>query len=434
MKAKDFFLRTTETLNKNIFILNSIFITAYVLLFQYLPLRDYPVWAYEGLVFKELLAGSPNFLDSYALFSYVPPNALSTLFIGSLSFLVQPLTAGKVYVLISSLLLYVGIFRFMKLHIKDSNTLIASFALLCTFNPCFFSGNLNFLFGLGFAFFSIAILEKKERLSTLLLLPIFFVAYLAHFFSIFILIAYLFIRSLVRRTKIAPLVLAALPEAVLFLHYVLVKDLPPGLNPFSLCSTFDNCTLFRFLSDKAALFSSWTAPLPGFVWAPKLNPVLYIVNLLAIIGFAALCVVFVWTFFQGRKLDTQALIVFLFSLLILLMPASTSGIADPGTRLFTFAMVNLVVYVIRRRPHLKGLLLTAFLILEVLILSQLTLCTFGFNRIIRGRERGESTAVVRRVRRDYLIDYYEAIRLKEKARVTPTSIIKSTDWTFLQIP
>jgi len=419
---------------RNLFLLNSLFIAAHVLLFRYLPLRDYPVWVYEGLVFKELMAGNPVFSDSYSLFGYIPPNALSTLFIGSLSFLVHPLAAGKAYVLISILLLYVGIFKFMKLHIESSDALIASFALLCTFNPCFFSGNLNFLFGLGFAFFSLAHIEKKERLNIFLLLPVFFVAYLAHFFSIFILIGYLLIRSFVRRTNSTPVTLAALPVAGLFLHYVLVKDLPPRFNSFSLCSTIDNCSLFRFLSDKAFIFSSWTAPLPWFRWTSELKTAQIAVNLLAVAGYAGICFAFIWLFSHSRKTDTQSLTVFLFSLLVLAMPAATSGISAPGTRLFTFALVNLVAYVVKQQPKFKGAILAFFLILEVLVLSHVTIGTYRFNGIMRAAETRKDATLDRKIGRAYFLDHYEAIRNKEKARVTPTSIIDSKEWTFREIP
>jgi hypothetical protein len=48
MRAKDLFFVITKTIQRNLLILNAVFISAYVLLFRYLPLRDYPVLVYEG--------------------------------------------------------------------------------------------------------------------------------------------------------------------------------------------------------------------------------------------------------------------------------------------------------------------------------------------------------------------------------------------------
>ena len=64
----------------------------------------------------------------------------------------------------------------------------------------------------------------------------------------------------------------------------------------------------------------------------------------------------------------------------------------------------------------------------------LTIGTFGFNSTVTEAEAGRDTPVIRRVSRNYLLDHYRALRNREKALVSPTSIIKSEEWTYREAP
>jgi hypothetical protein len=97
-------------------------------------------------------------------------------------------------------------------------------------------------------------------------------------------------------------------------------------------------------------------------------------------------------------------------------------------------MVNLVVFILRKKPRFRKGVLAFCLIFEIARVFQLAVGTHRFDEIVGGRDGADKTALSRQLGRGYLLEYYEAVRSKEKAKVTATSFIKSEEWTFREIP
>ena len=62
------------------------------------PLGDYAEWTYHGILFRNVLQGSPN--AAYALKHYPVPNSLTTLGLGLLMLLLPWQLAAKIWLLI----------------------------------------------------------------------------------------------------------------------------------------------------------------------------------------------------------------------------------------------------------------------------------------------------------------------------------------------
>ena len=418
-------------LEKKAYYFNFIFILGYVLLFKYLPLQDYPVWVYEGFVFKELIAGSPLFQNNYVFIGYLPPNALSTIFIGSLSFIVSPIIAGKLFLLLSSLLLYTGIYKFMKLYLKNNDLLISVISLICTFNFSFFTGNINFIFGLGFAFYSAYFLIKNNKHNFLIYSLIFILAYLAHFFSIFILSFYIFIYLYKnKKKKLKIFFFSLIPPAAIFLHYMFNKNLPAEYNKFSMCTLTNypviqnKCTLLHFLLDKMALFFKQFQPLPSFGEVFELNTFLIAINVAVVLCFGFLYFKFFKIFLKNKEIDEHSITVLAFSLLIFLLPAFFGGISNPAERLIIFSFLNLIVFILKYRKDLKKLLVFFFILIEILSFSYFNLVTWKFNKLISSHAPVTAEYVRAGHNGFQFFDFYRSITNKEIADIFPTSIIK----------
>ncbi len=419
-------------IQKNAFYINFILILSYVLLFKYLPLQDYPVWVYEGFVFKEIIAGNPLFQNNFAFIGYLPPNAISTIFIGFFSFLVSPIIAGKLFLLLSSLLLYTGIFKFMKLYFKNSDLLISLISLICTFNFSFFSGNINFIFGLGFAFYCIYFLIKNNKHNFIFYSSVFIIAYLSHFFSIFILSFFILVFLYkYNKAKIKILFISLIPPAIIFLHYIFNKNLPAEYNKFSMCSLTDypvihnTCNLLHFLLDKMAFFFKQFQPFPGFAEVFEQNTFIIALNVVIVLCFGFLYVIFLKIYLKNKNIDEHSITVLTFSLLIFLLPAFFSGISDPAERLLVFSFINLVLFILKFRKDFKKIMVIFFIVIEILCFSYFNLVTWKFNKLIRS-----NTPVAGKYMRAghhgfQFFNHYRAIQNKEKADLFPTSIIKT---------
>lgn len=350
----------------------------YVFGFRFLPLQDYPDWLFQGVLFKTWVS-SPELLEGvYAVQPYLPPNAISTVVIGGLSWILPPEIAGKIFLLLSMLALYWGIFLFMGLTIQGniSLRLLVGFALVFSYN--FWLGNINFVMGLGLALCSLHLLigrgwiEKVIPAAALLLL-----CYCCHFFSLCIVglgaVVYLVMEK--RWNALGRFLAACIPVAALMLYYVANAH----------ASTSDSDILLPMaeqIRQRLAMVAGVLIPFPRFKGVSEPGAVLNISNYLYLGGVVAMIAAAFIGAFRWRHRSFNTILAAIILPVIFLLPLYTSGIVYPGERLVLFLLINILAVVLLRWPKAAPALVGCFALLNLAIIIHSWDATARFNAMV----------------------------------------------------
>jgi hypothetical protein len=315
-------------------------IAVYIFGFKYLPLQDYPNWLYQGFLFKEYLVHGQMLNGFFHFYSYIPPNAISTIFIGCLSVVLSPFIAGKIFLFVAALLLYFGAESYLSLFIKNRPIFNSCIAFYLVFNLNFLMGFINYSFGMGFALLILSYLVRNElsvnRISFSMLLVM---LYLSHFSAFAIVPVFLAVYAYhTKRYKESLLLLPAfLPAIILFMEYFLTKsisDLPIIPETESVFGHIH--MIFHSVFSVIIPFHhyKWVSE-PGFI-SKGLNYLFSIASTLFIL----------YIFFCAWKKRVRTLALRLsltLMVIILIIPNYFGGVMFPATRLVIIFMLNIIV-------------------------------------------------------------------------------------------
>lgn len=331
--------------------------------FLILPMADYPDWLYQGYIFNQYVFHGNDFGGAFILHDYIPPNAISTVLIGTLGEIIHPLHAGKVFTALSMLAVYFGVYLFMGITLKGHRALRAVIAFTFVFSYNFWLGNINFLMGLGAALLGAWLLIERRWIERILpAAAVILLCYLCHFFSLAILgMAVLaFIISGKQFNLIGKLAIAALPAAALFVHYVLNADVATGDENITL-------TLFQHIRARAAMFAGVIIPFQRFRYITEPEAFHRIINYGYLAGIGLLILMAGYMLFKNRRPGLNGLLALSLLPLIFLLPLYTSGIVYPGERLVVFFMVNLLAFLALNRPSLKQIILPFYILMNIAV-------------------------------------------------------------------
>jgi|GEM_PF-3210040 len=334
-----------------------------VVLFDRLPMQDYPDWLYQGYIFNQYVFHGNDFGGAFSLYHYLPPNGISTVIIGLLAEIVAPLHAGRIFIGLMMLAVYFGIYLYAGITVRNHRMLCAAIAFTFVFSYNFWLGNINFVMGLGVALLGAYLLIGRrwiERVPPTM--AVILLCYSCHFFSLVMLgLALLAFIVAERRADLLPkLMLAALPAAALFVHYVMNANVATGDEHITL-------TLFQQVRERAAMFAGVIIPFQRFFHISEPTILHRIANYTYLVGVAALTLLAAYTLFRRRQWMLNSVLVPVVLPLIFLLPLYTSGIVYPGERLVVFFMVNLLVVIIAFRPRLTRVLLPAYLLMNIAV-------------------------------------------------------------------
>ncbi len=197
--------------------------------FHYLPMNDYADWAYQGMLWREYLLHGSIANGYYHLHSFIPPNCLSTLFIGLLTFIFSTDLSGRIVLAASMFLLVNGCFRYLRIYSAIDRVTAFHAAIWCSVSLHFFMGYINFLLGLGIAFY---ILSRDGWAINRELAPKhigwFILLYLSHPITLAIAVLQIAITIIVEKRwdRIGQLLFYALPAITLCWGYLLSDSHP----------------------------------------------------------------------------------------------------------------------------------------------------------------------------------------------------------------
>lgn len=346
--------------------------------FLFLPIGDYPDWLYQGYIFNQYVFHGNDFGGAFIMHPYIPPNAISTVLIGTLGEIIHPFHAGRVFLALSMLAVYFGVYFFMGITLKGNRALRAIIAFTFVFSYNFWLGNINFLMGLGVALLGAWLLIERGWIEKIIpAAAVILLCYLCHFFSLAILgLAVLgFIISGRRFNLIGKLAIAALPAAALFIHYVINADVATGDENIVL-------TLFQNIRARAAMFAGVVIPFQRFRHVTEPGTFHKIINYSYLAGIALLVLLAAYGLFRDRRPGLNGLLALPLFLLIFLLPLYTSGIVYPGERLVIFFMVNLLGFLVLNRPSLKYIILPAYVFMNVAVGWSAYYNTSYFNQLL----------------------------------------------------
>lgn len=295
-----------------------------VFIFPYLPIQDYPDWLHQGQLLNQLLFHSDTFNHYYSLQGFIPPNAISTLFIAGLTSIMPIEIAGKIFALTTLFLLYCS----FNIYFKRFSLLPKMFAAYCSFylvfNVFFFMGALNFLFGLGLCFFGFHFFTKRDysrATSIVLLMLFFFLCYLSHLFAVFIFALFLLSYAISEKKHILLFnaAIGLIPTIIVFFQYYASRTPPP----YVIESFIKNQT--SLLLSRPTNFSI-IVPFHRFKEVTMLPMYLKVIDVLTIGIALLLVIVTIYVIIKTRRVDHRALSLILFVIPLMLMPYSLGGL------------------------------------------------------------------------------------------------------------
>lgn len=407
--------------------LHAVLFALYVFGFRFLPLQDYPDWLFQGLLFKTWIP-SPALLDGvYVLQPYLPPNAVSTVVIGGLSWLMPAEMAGKIFLLLSMLVLYGGIFLFMGLTVKGNIPLRLLIAFTLVFSYNFWLGNINFIMGLGAALCSIHLLIGRGWIDKIIpAAALLLFCYCCHFFSLCIAGLAVLVHLVMEKkwNALGRFVLACIPAAALMLYYVANAQ----------AATSDSDIVFSMaeqIRQRLAMIAGVLIPFPRFKGASEPGAILKFSNYLYLGGIMVVSAASFIGAFRGRIRSFNIILAAIILPIILLLPLYTSGIVYPGERLVLLFLINILAFVLLRWPKAVPVLGVCFALLNIGIALYAWDATARFDGMVRAgalpssermmqlRGKGGSDGFLR-------VPFYEGVEaLERQNRVMRLTIFQS---------
>ena len=306
--------------------------TAYLLLFyEYPPLQDYPEWIYQSLVFNDLLTRGPS--DLFFIKHYPIPYTLSQLVMSGLLVFVSPLATSKivfvVYMVAALFLTRLAVSRF------ELNETVAAPFFVCVFvlNSGFWNGYIAYQVGL--MIFILYLCQSDERrIDPLVILLFSILLFFAHglIYATFCLTCGIY--CLYNRRIWAPAV-AMLPSVFLLAWYVWENDVSLINKPFALNGIVQFVTYKVYTAMKAGPYQDFI--FNGVGDSQRLRPLYLLgilVNLFFLIALVMCCASVLWK--EGAKeIARRAELVssFILMVIFLALPATLTGVVNPGERL-----------------------------------------------------------------------------------------------------
>lgn len=219
------------------FYLSAIFLAyAIVILFSaHAPLlQDYPDWVYQGVLFQHRISGHLD--PGYVLNSFPVPNSLTTVALGMLNFVAGWSIAAKVWLVLLFVFAIYAMRRFERALGQPTGWTYFLAPTFVVLNMSFWTGNINFQFGVCLVLLWVAILaeNRKQQMSntdvarlSLVLTSIFFCHMIA------CAVAILFLALFVVQTQQYRLIISILPSAALTVWYkigLIVAQVRPADN------------------------------------------------------------------------------------------------------------------------------------------------------------------------------------------------------------
>jgi hypothetical protein len=317
-------------------------VAGYIFYFKYLPLQDFPQWIYHGHVFNQMVFHGNDFGGFFSFHHYIPPNSCATAIIGLFELVMSPIIAGKLFLLISLVMIYFGSWKVLKSLTNTEHPLFTFISFAACFNLFFYGGFLNFLFGLGISLLGISYLLKHRTNSNPFVLSAFFLlCYFSHFASLLILIipvAAIIIhdRNLVFMRKIT---FAMVPTIILFLHYYFTKELrsfsPEGIT----ISNYFESLLSDVLRSPAAI-----KPFHRIKFIYELPDTLDIVNYAFVVTTITGALYFAIRVMLKRNWSLLSVIGLTTLVLVVFSPRYLGGLFVIGQRFAFFLWLVLIAY------------------------------------------------------------------------------------------
>lgn len=349
-----------------------ILIIVYLFSFEYLPLQDYPDWLYQGHLFNQYVFHGNDYGGYFTMHPYLPPNAISTLSIGILELIVSTFIAGKIFLFFALALNYYGFTRFLGRNSNISDGILSVIAMYFTFNLHFLIANISFLFGLGFAITAFCIIVERSKLSSFwVLVPVYLLCYLSHFFALII-----FMILIISETKkaegikrIKANILALAPTVLLFVHYCLVKT----ITTFR-ADNLDSSTIELFFA-KIAVVKTMSIPFHRYKGIYELPlGVKYLNLIIASIAIIAI-ILSLWFILRDKLRSSLARIIAACIIILIIMPYELAGVYFPAERFMILLLLSLIAL------YSKIILLLPIRRIAAFIMIALTLSAYSYNWI-----------------------------------------------------
>ncbi len=330
--------------------------------------QEYPDLIYQGYIFGQKIFHGNDFGGAYAIHSYIPPGILSTLFIGIGSQMVAASIAGEIFLLLSMISVYAGVYLFLGITVPGNNLLRGMIAFSFLFGYHFWFGDLNFSFGFGLALAGIYLLVSRRWMERPVPVALLFVlCYLSHFSS-FLILALGGLAWIVagRRYDLLRKVLPAmLPVLAVFVDYLINADTPYAVDrPYP--------TLYRYLHDRAVIVAAMLAPFTDRdgnlgvygAWGARGVDFINMGYLVLLAGMIALAIRNIWNI-RDEQARFNFLLALLSAIMVLALPLNIAGIFYPANGFALFFLANILALLVLRLPQAAVVLAPLYLLLNI---------------------------------------------------------------------
>lgn len=214
-----------------------VLLSVWVVIQPYPALQDFVEWMYQGFVLNRLMVGDPVALAGHYIAPYPVPNSLLQILLALANFLVDPVTAGKLV-----LLIYIWTFFILlwivsrQLMLQYSGMALLVSAMIFVEAPTFWNGNLNFNFSLVLLTWYLYRAVIKDRETIPLIVVIGTLLAFTHAIGLSVFVLLVGVRNLIVRRRWGRL-FALTPALALLAIYILAK--PPDV-PLSYAGYYEH--------------------------------------------------------------------------------------------------------------------------------------------------------------------------------------------------
>jgi hypothetical protein len=325
---------------------------AFVWLYRFPPLLDYPDWLLQGGLLARALRGDR--LSGYAVNPWPVPNAASTLVIGALAQVVDVEAAGKLLLSLYVVLWLVGSIYLIGSLAPAPAALpgplgpgipaLAGVPALFVLNFSFFHGNVNFALGTALLFLALGLLIRhRDCLARVPIGPLALLAALialSHGGSYFTLGLAIGVLAAARPSPaaFARLAVALAPSALLLLPYALRRASAGG------AAITPAPSLSYLLKGKVASVPGYFAPFQGFYPFDDLDRGLLTIaaglNVAVTVALLLLGALSVWRAARAPRRETGLIaLLAAFALIYVVSPVAIGDFGSPGERLLYPALL-----------------------------------------------------------------------------------------------
>ncbi len=336
-------------------------LSVWVVIQPYPALQDFVEWMYQGYVLNRLMVGDPLAVASHFVTRYPVPNSMLQYLLALLNFTVDPVTAGKLVILLY-IWSFFGVMFAITRHVtpRYAGTMLLVAVMIFIEAPTFWNGNLNF--NLSLLLLSVYLYQGilKDRETPLLVAVIGILIFFTHAVGLSVFVMLVGARNLLLRRRWSHL-FALAPALALLAFYILAK--PPDV-PVSYTGYYDNpvyMVMYKaYTVMKAAVFrnfilgdgSSYLEAWPALYWAGVVLNGLF--GALVVIG----TILAAWRSLQWDRAwqwGLGLLVAGVIAVLFLALPPFILGVANLGERYLLAGLLVAMVLLPFDRRILAGL-------------------------------------------------------------------------------